>query len=535
MAVRNTTPGVTLTREQTAQLAYQAGARGDDLVFLTGIPQGESAYNPGMHRTDREFSALSGDRGLWQINYIWDDELRAAGIISSPNDLFDPMTNARAAVYVLRKQGRGAWFAYDGSMGGNDSINWGAARQAVTNATNSGLISQNWSNTTTSPTSSPTAAGDQAAAGDQGMVEIPRDARLVSSGGKLFAFFDVGGGNFIRYDANPGQISTAGRNVQTLPPGRGLTNVFGRYVLGGNVSELRSIPTGYGSYRTFWNSIVDTVIGPSNPARRDPEVLRVLLQYAARPDMERAELENLLEATKWFQQRTQSELEWNDLSEAEREKRRRDVAGQMQQLYQRYLGSAPDNEFMQDHADLERIASGRITLNDWVESVLKPKAEGTAESPWARELRDEKEAQRQRGFDIGNTAQRIRDELERYGIRQTGAWINTWARALVEKRKNDADLTDVLERTAQAQYPGLGPLNGADVVTLAAPWMETYERVLEKKGSLFTPEIAQALRNGEPVWDMEKRLTKSPAWLKTRNADERMHDLASQVGELFGY
>jgi hypothetical protein len=34
---------------------------------------------------------------------------------------------------------------------------------------------------------------------------------------------------------------------------------------------------------------------------------------------------------------------------------------------------------------------------------------------------------------------------------------------------------------------------------------------------------------------MEKRLTKSSAWLTTRNADERMNDLASQIGEMFGY
>jgi hypothetical protein len=533
MAVYHNSPGVVLTREQTAQLAYQAGARGDDLVFLTGIPQGESSYMPGVHRTDSPRSRISGDRGLWQINYIWDNQLKQAGIINSPSDLFDPMTNARAAVYVLQHQGRQAWFAYDGSMGGNDRINWSAARQAVTNATNSGLISQNWNNTNT-PSAAPS-TNASGGGGVQQVQDIPSDARLVSSAGKLFAFFDTGNGNFIRYDINPGQVSTAGRRIENVAPGPGLTKVFGRYVLGGNIDELEAIPTGFGTFKAFWNSIVDTIIGPSNPARRDPEVLRVLAEYAARPDMERAELENKLQATKWFQARTQAELEWNDLSEAERGKRRREVMAQMQQLYQRYMGKAPDTDFMAKHADLDRIASGKITLTDWVESVLKPAAEGTAESPWARELRDEKEAQRQRGFDIGNTTSRIRDELERYGLKWTGAQVTTWARAIVEKRKNDADLTAALEAGAQALYPGLGPLNGSDVVTLAAPWLETYERVLEKKGSLFTPQIREALAKGEPVWDMEKRLTKSSAWLTTRNADERMNDLASQIGEMFGY
>jgi hypothetical protein len=531
MAVYHNSPGVVLTREQTAQLAYQAGARGDDLIFLTGVPQGESSYMPGVHRTDTDRSRLSGDRGLWQINYIWDNQLKAAGIINSPSDLFDPMVNARAAIYVLQHQGRQAWFAYDGSMGGNDNINWSAARQAVTNATNSGLISQNWNNTST-----PAAPGSPAAAGGTQVQDIPKDARLVqgTGSGRLYAFFDLGGGNFIRYDINPGQVSTAGRRVEQMDPATS-KRVFGKYVLGGNIDELEAIPTGFGTFKAFWNSIVDTVIGPSNPARRDPEVLRVLAEYAARPDMERAELENKLQATKWFQSRTQAELEWNDLSEAERGKRKREVIAQMQQLYQRYMGKAPGTDFMAKHADLDRIASGKMTLTDWVESVLKPAAEGVTESPWARELRDGKEAQRQRGFDIGNTTARIRDELERYGLKWTGAQLQTWARAIVEKRKSDADLTAALEAGAQSLYPGLGPLNGSDVVTLAAPWLETYERVLEKKGSLFTPEVREALAKGEPVWDMEKRLTKSSAWLTTRNADERMNDLASQIGEMFGY
>ncbi|MDQ3222951.1 MAG: hypothetical protein M3Q75_05680, partial [Gemmatimonadota bacterium] len=96
-------------------------------------------------------------------------------------------------------------------------------------------------------------------------------------------------------------------------------------------------------------------------------------------------------------------------------------------------------------------------------------------------------------------------------------------------------LTQTLERSAEALYPGLGKLNGADVVTLAAPWLATYERVMEKKGSLFTPEVRSALANGTQVWDMEKELTKSSGWLQTRNADERMHNASGQLAEMFGY
>ncbi len=88
---------VTITREATASYLYQAGFRGDLLWQLTAIAGRESSYQPAAHRSDVSKSLLSGDRGLFQINYIWDKQLIAAGIIRQKSDLFDPAINARAA------------------------------------------------------------------------------------------------------------------------------------------------------------------------------------------------------------------------------------------------------------------------------------------------------------------------------------------------------------------------------------------------------------------------------------------------------
>jgi len=124
-----------VTREQVAAELYRLGVRGETLALMTGIPQRESGYRTDAHRSDQPKSKLSGDRGLFQINYIWDKQLKAAGIINSAADLFDPIKNIRAAVYVMNKQGPAAWGAGSGGWqtGGKATygVDMNAARMAA--------------------------------------------------------------------------------------------------------------------------------------------------------------------------------------------------------------------------------------------------------------------------------------------------------------------------------------------------------------------------------------------------------------------
>ncbi len=121
--------------EVAARAAYDAGFRGQELVDMVAIAGRESGYDPEAHRTDQDPARGSGDRGLWQINYIWDDQLRAAGIIDDWTDLLDPAVNALAARYVFDHQGLAAWGAGPGGWTeGGDAFygtDRGAAERAV--------------------------------------------------------------------------------------------------------------------------------------------------------------------------------------------------------------------------------------------------------------------------------------------------------------------------------------------------------------------------------------------------------------------
>ncbi len=134
MADRNTydwKPGVVLTQLQTAYYAYRAGFRGDDLWKAVAIAGRESGYKPGIHGSDSAQNKVSGDRGLFQINYIHDERLLAEGLIQNKTDLFDPAVNARVAYNLYQRSGNSfhpAWSVGEGGWNGTGDPLTGTAR-----------------------------------------------------------------------------------------------------------------------------------------------------------------------------------------------------------------------------------------------------------------------------------------------------------------------------------------------------------------------------------------------------------------------
>jgi hypothetical protein len=100
-----------LSPEQVARILYDVGFRGEALFKMLSIGWRESKWNPNAHRSDRPKSDLSGDMGLFQINFTFfkdsatgpenQDQLRLIGATSGA-DLFDPVINARAAWVISR-------------------------------------------------------------------------------------------------------------------------------------------------------------------------------------------------------------------------------------------------------------------------------------------------------------------------------------------------------------------------------------------------------------------------------------------------
>ena len=111
--------------EQVAQLAHDAGFRGETLAVMTAVAMRESRGNPRAHNRN----ARTGDDsyGLWQINMIGalGPARRASFGITSNEQLFDPATNARAA-FILSNKGTSTqpWTGYRAGVGEATYAQW---------------------------------------------------------------------------------------------------------------------------------------------------------------------------------------------------------------------------------------------------------------------------------------------------------------------------------------------------------------------------------------------------------------------------
>ena len=92
--------------------ARQAGFTPELSPLMAAISFAESGGNPRAHNTN----ASTGDNsyGLMQINMLgaMGPERRAAFGIQSNEQLFDPLTNMKAAKKIFDSQGLGAWSVY---------------------------------------------------------------------------------------------------------------------------------------------------------------------------------------------------------------------------------------------------------------------------------------------------------------------------------------------------------------------------------------------------------------------------------------
>lgn len=524
-----------LSGDQVAQILYQAGFRGQDLINMLAIAKRESGWTPEAHRTDQNPAALSGDMGLFQINYTnWNTVASALGL-TSKTQLFDPLINAQAAKVLFDASGLAPWtMGSNGWAAGGDPFrgtNIAEATEIVNRLSASGAISQNYPGGVVAPTS-----GQPVNA--SGPVTIPSDMPLIAVRGpdgveRLYTIYQIAPGIHVSYDVpfDGSQVNIDPNRIEYLSQAQSDAK-YGRGVPAGSVLELAGISTTFGSFKGMWDSIVGQVMGYNNPAKDDPEVLAVLAEFAGRPDMSEAELQNKLQATSWFQQRTQDQLEYNSLSDAEKAKRRDEASARMISTIFQYAGVSVDASDPRVANYLEDVASGKLGIGAYTE-IVKQQATSNPESPWSRQVRDEQEQQRQRPIDIENTAQRIREQAERWGLQWSAQTVNQWAKDMVEKIRSDEDLITALRDQAAVLYPWKSP--EVETATAAAPWMETYRRVMETSGSLFDPEIQKALTAGQGVWEFEQELKKSPRWLETQNGQQTLESVTADIGRKFGF
>jgi len=111
MEARGTVEGEYFDMKARIELLKKVGATDEEAIRLAAIAGYESGGGSKAHFTPEESGGTDNSYGLWQVNMIGNlgPARRREYKLSSNEDLFDPVTNAQAALAILRSQGWGAW------------------------------------------------------------------------------------------------------------------------------------------------------------------------------------------------------------------------------------------------------------------------------------------------------------------------------------------------------------------------------------------------------------------------------------------
>ncbi len=395
-------------------------------------------------------------------------------------------------------------------------------------------------------------SGNAAASASAEVLNLP-------SGG---SWFKVGNDYFVAYrfygndnKEGPSQVVYF-KSATPPPPGekihseRSWNKWVNGWVDGGTTDTFRGVPEGM-SYQDLVNEVLMDLGLLGTDALQDAGVLAVIAIAMTR-DMSDAEIRNRLRQTKWWNQRTDKQREWNDLSDAEKNLRIVDEAMNMVGLWFTYVGEDLNVAQYDTNNDgtvsAEELRAGNIDLYEWAVKL----AEGTAtqvqavnvwikdvalenqNSPWARTIRDEEIKSGEFDVDVSNMSGTIKDLYNDWGIPISDERADQIALEVVMNRMSFEDVEETLREQAQGMYPHKPP--NMSTREWAQPYMQMYMQTLElSEPALDDKDLAQALAEGMNLADFKQQLRQDDRWLETDNARTEMNTKISGLGQVMGF
>ena len=208
----NYTPpsGKTFTIGQLKELALSVGFNEKNASIAAAVAMGESGGNP----SNKNFKRPDKSYGLWQINMI--DDLGPARMkefgLQREDQLFDPVTNAKAAFKISGGSNWNPWTVY--TKGIYKSFLKEAQEHKKTGTTTEASTSSSSTSTTKPVAGTPQAAGQQAAAGTP-QAAGQQAAAGTSSSSTVAAAPPTDTDPMEKSSANPPSVANASQKSQT--------------------------------------------------------------------------------------------------------------------------------------------------------------------------------------------------------------------------------------------------------------------------------------------------------------------------------
>ncbi len=364
---------------------------------------------------------------------------------------------------------------------------------------------------------------------------IPRNAKLVKIGNTYRVIWDLGGGlGFAWYDINATQLKniydTATPNAHITLSNMGqFTGRFGNNYWG-NIAEVEL------KAESPWEDLKTRIFQQFGfvPGLDDPEVRRLMVQgYFEGWNQNQFVVEYA--NTEYYQTTTNTQRAWFGLSEAEKSSRIGAKAAELTAEYFNLYGSVIDQNDpgIQDAA--LKISSGQITLAQWrYETRLA--AEGEPESPAARRVREEEEAQLEEGNQIENLTAFAEDEWRQWvgPVDMPAEFGRRWGNDLASGESSQADLESYLKEIATGRWQFKPPnLTWSD-------WSSTYKSQIRNTlelGSLSDSDsLLQSILSQDLTGiDLDQMIRADDRFKSTQTMFGELSSLADNLGRSFGF
>jgi hypothetical protein len=363
---------------------------------------------------------------------------------------------------------------------------------------------------------------------------VPAGGRLLIVDGVYVVQYDVGNGLRVYYDFSApgtmGQVSTSGYG-----PAQQVAHdaFYGQQGLihGGLVQEILGIKDP--SYQAWFDKTLNIATGGASWVN-NPEMRAIYADWIVNPETSSDEIEARVKQTGYWKGTTDAQRQYNNSSPAEQAKMQNDAAASLANNYFQITGQTINLADPQLRQWATSIASGAQTAGFVVESFIKPIALQNPQSPWSRSIQDEHAQEQQRGVDVSNQSEQVRDLYRRWiGQDPDPNTVSQWANDLVSKQKSEADLLTTLQQQSKQLYPWKD--SALETSIAAQPWLSTYSRVLERPADLTNPDVQRALTSGQAPWAFEQDLKRKDEWLSTKNGQASVLGAVGSVGRLMGF
>ena len=349
------------------------------------------------------------------------------------------------------------------------------------------------------------------------------------------------------------------------------------YIMGGRTDEGIFADSSFNNGTRSFEDMMEQLLMESglwgSDALESDEVLAVIGEFIMRPDMEPAELDARLQDTDWWDQTTQAQREWNDLSTADQIKTIKDNAQAIAGLWTAYTGEQLDLMSYDTDGDgsvsVDEIGAGNTELGEWARKLstgevsqqtiilewIRPAALEIEGSPANRIIIEEEQAQNEQGFTVSENKKLVADLWERYGLDISDEDATRYATQMYMQEVTLSDLEgsttigedgeiSALENTARelSNVRWAGKPEDVDFNTWASPYKTAYSDLLEVSSPTFRDEnfvrfLDDGLgsEGGMNMYDFKKAVRGDSRWKNTENAKAAVSQTLGSIGRMMGF